>query len=623
MISQTLAGFIALVFILFPQTLAAAEQFIVINGVPNAEIVISTQPTRTSKLAAEELRDHIQKISGAELPITSKTTNKVPVKIYVGKSKYTDQLHIYNDGLNFGAFHIVSGQDWLLLLGQDSDFTPPEPWARSYQDQPRMFKEWDKLTGAQWGNPLGTMLHRRYSKKMDLWEYDRRGSLNAVYEFLRSLGVRWYMPGELGEVIPKIETLKIPVINKTVKPDFALRKFHYAFFFQEAEQDILWYLRQGLNHGQEVMGLGPSGHGMRNVHSREEMKKAHPTYYALWNGKRAINRHKNGAACLSSEEHFQENVRYVRAMFDIYDEPMVSVMPQDGYSKLCECKLCLGKDTPERGWEGQISDYVWGYVNRVAKEVYKTHPDKKISCFAYTTYTLPPEKIDKLSPNLVVGIVQSRKHFNNKNKQLHFDELRERWLKKATSPKLLIWDHYPFTLPGRSHEAVPAYFPHLIAKDLHSLKDISKGDFIEVMFDPENGFGLHAPAFNHLNLFVTARLYWDTNQDVEALLDKYYKNFYGPAAKKMKVFIEFCEEQYPTMMSSGEHIDEALTLLAIALEKAGDSIYGMRIKLVTQHVNKLKKLCETDGSVRKQTERYIRKQNNRAKSATLQYKNKL
>ena len=45
--------------------------------------------------------------------------------------------------------------------------------------------------------------------------------------------------------------------------------------------------------------------------------------------------------------------------------------------------------------------------NRVAKEVGMTHPHAKVLNCAYGVYTLPPLKIDKLEPNVLVGIVGS------------------------------------------------------------------------------------------------------------------------------------------------------------------------------------------------------------------------
>lgn len=38
--------------------------------------------------------------------------------------------------------------------------------------------------------------------------------------------------------------------------------------------------------------------------------------------------------------------------------------------------------TPERGWAGSMSDYVWGYVDAVARELYKSHPDRMVSGLA-------------------------------------------------------------------------------------------------------------------------------------------------------------------------------------------------------------------------------------------------
>ena len=98
------------------------EPCIVKDGQAQAEIVISEKPARTVKLAAEELQTYIEKISGAKLAITSEAGNQMPVKIYVGKSKYTDLLKLSDAGLEHGAFKMVSGTNWLALLGRDSDF---------------------------------------------------------------------------------------------------------------------------------------------------------------------------------------------------------------------------------------------------------------------------------------------------------------------------------------------------------------------------------------------------------------------------------------------------------------------------------------------------------------------
>jgi hypothetical protein len=67
---------------------ADAQPFLVENGQARAEIVIADKPLRTVRLAAQELQDGIQKISGARLPIIMQPTGKA-VKIFVGASAHS------------------------------------------------------------------------------------------------------------------------------------------------------------------------------------------------------------------------------------------------------------------------------------------------------------------------------------------------------------------------------------------------------------------------------------------------------------------------------------------------------------------------------------------------------
>lgn len=576
------------------------NSFLVEDGQPRAEIVISESPPRAVKLAAEELQAYIERISGAKLPITAQPGTEAAARVYVGRSPHTDARKITDEGLQHGAFRMVSGEGWLALVGHDSDFLPREPYARSVGDRDRMMKEWDALTGATWGNPVGARLCTKYNREIGIWTADRRGSLNAVYEFLRMLGVRWYMPGDLGEVVPKKTTIKLPEVDRVVRPDFPLRWCNFASFGisgSVAKAETLWSLRLGLNHGDEIIGHGEPGHGIRSVTSREETQRAHPEYYALWDGKRMTAENK---PCLSSEGLFQENVRYVRAMFDIYDEPMVSVMPADGYMRRCECDLCKGQDTPERGLQGRISDYVWNYVNRVAQEVYKTHPQKRVSCFAYGAYLLPPEKIEKLSPNLVVGIaptrgVPGRSSLPDAAARQRLAELRQGWTEKLASGQMLAWNHYLHSRPQREWEGVPAYYLRGIAEDLRCWNGVSLGDFIEVTLSkPDRPLSagpvgtMYAPGFDHLNIYVTSRLYWDVAQDVDALIQEYCDLFFGPARDEMRAFIEYAEAHWRAMKEEPACATKALSMLATARQAAGDTTYGRRIDLLTEYCKPLK-----------------------------------
>lgn len=573
---------------------AAAAPFLVRDSQAQAEIVISAKPPRMTKLAAEELQAYIVKITGAKLPISTEPSKDVPVQIYVGKSDFTDRLKVNDEGLKHGAFRIVSGKDHLVLLGHDSDFALPKFHLTTAGHLPEFLKTWDKATGEHWGFANGN-LYKEYSGILKAWARDERGSLNAVYEFLRMQGVRWYLPGDLGEVVPKKTTLEVPEINKTVRPDFLLRfPYQYARMFGHqgcTRDEALWQLRLGFSQAADVIGdFGMSlSHGMNPIYERKEVREAHPEYYLLSNGIRDRLIVGECRPCLSSKGLFEQNVKYVRTMFDLLDVPMVSLMPQDGYGILCQCELCKGKDTLARGGEGHLSDYVWDYVNRVALEVNKTHPNKKVCCYAYGAYLMPPTKIDRLSPNVIVGICQNRSIFGDREERQKFVDLRKGWLAKMPEghKQLVINDYYlnlrPFTSPH-----MPFFFPRAIAEDLHSLKGISIGDFIEVYRDVE---GMESLAVDHLNLYVTSRYYWDADQDIDKLLDEYCSDFYGPAAKEMKAFIDYSEANILDLRKNAVKIDKAFDLLGKAQAKASaDSIHGKRIAFVADYIKPMKDL---------------------------------
>ena len=578
---------------------AAGETFIIKDGQPRAEIVIAEKPTRTAKLASTELQRFIQRISGAAVQIVTAPTDAFPVKVYVGRSPETDRLKLRDDDLRHGAFRMVSGKNWLALLGSDTNYVPPEPWPRHPGDKKEVAKvmgEWDAKSGGKWGNPVMSA-HRLYSPSLDLWTTDGRGSINAVYHFLKTLGVRWYYWDESGLIVPALKDIPLPKADLVSRPDFPMRDMliYYSEFFYarpglELHVDrVKWQLWLGLSSDVNYIGH-TQGHGTMVAIMRDEIKKAHPEYYAIKNGERAIEMGGYGVPCLSSEGLLKENVKMVRAAYDVLNEPMFSVAPSDSF-RLCECGLCKGKDTPKRGFKGSLSDYVWAYFDRAARELHKTHPDRKVQCIAYVPYLLPPEKIETFSPNAVVGITQHRSSFYDRGTRETFRKLRRDWLAKLPSRTLWNWDYYLTTWENRSaYVHVPTFFPRLISEDLKDLKGISLGDHIDVATtlpgrDAEFG---DAMSVSHLNVVVTAACLWDTDTDVDALLEEYYKKYYGPAAKEMKAFTEYAEANWMKATKDHKVIDRFLELLAPATKAAGqDNIYAVRIARLAKYMQPL------------------------------------
>lgn len=587
-----------LIFLLCAQ--AEAETFIVENGQPRAVIVIAESSQRTVRLAAQELQDYVEKISGAHLPIVTQPVNDGLVGIYVGSSEYTDRLGIKTNDLQDGAYRIVSGDGWLVLIGMDSEFVPIEPWARNNAEivSGKLQREWDQVTGAFWGVPnaliykdrlrlpgetgLPDLQRSSVDKKaqMEMWGFDERGSFNAVCGLLRKLGVRWYAPGELGEILPSLKTIVLPKMDETVRPDFSIRRFNVHFGL--GHNMAMWAMRLGIRDPYNIQ----VAHGMDTMTHRDEILAKHPDWFALYGGKRQNQPGQRlNQLCYSNEELFQETVRCVRAQFDHYKMNAVSVMPPDAYTSICQCPLCAGKDSPERNQRGLLSDHVWDFVNRVAREVRKTHPDRKILNCAYGTYTLPPLRIEKLEPNIIVSIVGGRRPMNNRpEQQEELRSLRESWLEKTDNP-IIIFENYPFTDRGWY---LPSFTPHAMGESVNATKGLSQGE--DIWLSVPMNFEKAGMGFNHFLVYFTQRMYWGgKEQDVDAMFREYCRLFYGPSELEMRAFFEYCEANWQDMEKDKTKADRALELFGLAQAKAdAASVYGKRLALIDDYLKALR-----------------------------------
>ena len=115
------------------------------------------------------------------------------------------------------------------------------------------------------------------------------------------------------------------------------------------------------------------------------------------------------------------------------------------------------------------------------------------------------------------------------------------------------------------------------------MKGKSLGESLEIassFFESYWSGGYDAYAGNSLNSYVTARLYWDVDQDVDAILEEYYKLFYGPARNEMKAFHEYVEANYGQALENPQILRTMRNFLGEAKEAAGNTVYGERVDLL-------------------------------------------
>ena len=228
---------------------------------------------------------------------------------------------------------------------------------------------------------------------------------------------------------------------------------------------------------------------------------------------------------------------------------------------------------------------MWDFVNRVAREVRKTHPDKFICNCAYGTYRLPPLKIDKLEPNVVVCIVGGRRPTNNKPRQQEeLRQLREAWAAKTDNP-IMIFENYPFTDRGWY---LPSYVPHVSGESINACKGVSQGE--DIWLSVNDGFQAKSVGMNHFFVYFTARMYWGRQRarcrrDVRRILPLVLRS---RRRRDESVLLGLRIELAGDGKGPGQ-ADAALDLFAAAKKAAGeDSVYARRVGLIGNYLQGLR-----------------------------------
>ena len=578
---------VCLVGVLVLGTIATAKPFPL--GKPIV-IVVSPDAPRSVRYAADELAGAIERATGGrpeimQYPLHLLHRSRYP-HIFVGHNPETRKMGLKLDAGVPDQFIIKVEPRRIFLVGNDDTKDPIGPI-----DHHKSYYYADFRTG--------------------LCRYGQTGTLYAVYEFLRKLGFEWYMPGPLGEVLPPRRSV-IPVEPYTIRTAPQIQHREYTGVSLGVDKDwAVWYRRAGFG------GLGR----IKINHSWPEWydlyRKTNPEYFALIDGKRWDTPEKGrgySQLCLSNPEVFAKTLAEVRQFFDDNpDEPLRAVMPNDSFRRFCECRLCKGKDHPERGYLGFASNYVWDFVNRIAGEIKKSHPGKSIGCCAYNSYLLPPDNIKKLNDNVVVMICQHRKYFWDEEYRRKVRASRKRWA-ELCGGKIYIWEYYNHTRSapaGRGWDVAPWVAPHVIAEDIRELADLGYlGDRLQGETHRNDSNYFHRRGVHHLPVFVSARVMWNPQLNIDALLDDYCERFYGPAKDPMKKFFALLENTWmkgrwknpdpgnttgrvfythSLLIYTPDVLDKIFALLSKAelLAESGNDIYRKRIRLVRDDMTPL------------------------------------
>ncbi len=501
------------------------------DGEPKAVVVLSADASVTITNTAAELTNVLRQISGAAIPVI-RAGAAVPsgsIPIHLGIAGPDLDALIRKQGSNTDSFALLVKPE-AIRIGGLSD------------------------AGAGFG----------------------------VCELLEQLGVRWYMPGNLGTVMPAKKTVELADQTTVQVPAFGARRYSGG---AAKAREWMMHMRMG----------GPTFPSAHGVHLPKELSfEKRPDCYALIAGER-----KARQLCVSNPDVVKAAVQTTLEFFRATPDSLwIGMGPNDGRG-FCECASCKALDAGD--WDpfgatiSMTDRYLW-FFNQVLDGIAAEFPDKIIGFYAYASYNRPPLKV-KPNPRIVPAfapITLCRIH-DLGNPICAEKNVYQRWLISEWG-KILpeVYDRgYWFNLAD----------PGLLFPMVHRVRD-------QIPQSRELGItGWRVETIAHWasespSLYIASKLMWNDKADVEAMLKEFYTLFFGPAAEPMGRHLERLDAAvrdgdfhtgssydipnlYPPALRKLAKAD-----LAEAAAKAGTGVYGDRVRLFTEGFGFTEAFCE-------------------------------
>jgi hypothetical protein len=499
------------------------------SGAARACIVLPENASPTEQHAVEELNFHLQKISGASLPVMSTPPIEANA-VLIGKDLATAHLPDF---------------DW-STLGEDG------------------------------------VLVRAADNNLILAGNTPRGTLYAVYEFLeRVLGCRWLTAS--CSIIPKRETIEIGANLDIVH----IPTFRYREPFYGVGDDADWASRNRVNGQRFPLDETRGGrweycgfvHTFYELLSPQEYFAAHPEYFSLQNGERNW---VGGQLCLTNPEVLEIVAENARKKLRGQTGARVLSVSQNDWNGACGCENCTALDKAEGSPSGTLIHFVNGVAGRIEAEF----PHVYVDTLAYT-YTVEPPLHVRPRKNVIVRLCHMTPSCDSHSIEScevnrPFLDYLQRWC--AISPEVFIWDYFTnflhYLMPYPNLDAICADIP-LFARQ-----------GVTGVFCQGDGAPTKGPSeFAELRAYLFAKLLWNAEQDGHAIITEFLDGFYGAAAKPIKEYIELMHDiarepdNHLTMYGSldqpfltPELLEKSDALFAKALSLVvGDEVLSQRV----------------------------------------------
>ncbi len=478
-------------------TVTAKEIRLVSEGQPHAVLIVEAESPKSLQ-AAEALQTYLERMSGTQLPLVIEgeplPDNAPAGRIHVG--------------------HTAAALEQNVPAGFDPSIRPD-----AFNEEGYVLRTLDADTLLLAGNNDGPY----------------RGTIFAAYALLEALGCRFYFPGEWGMIVPELATVDVPALDIESRPDFPVRRIWLSGWVRATreERDIYhaWYDKIGFS--ESLYPMGADGTLARYLHP-DEYFEDHPEWYAM---NKAGERHRGGRVshtmlCLSNEAMFEEFKRNVQRRVDD-GATQIGISPPDGMP-YCYCDDCLAQslnfEYPHYGRLRRMqSEEYFRFVSRIAREF----PDVWVGTMAYSIREMPPQGVE-LPDNITVTqatITDDVLHPIDTKLWRRSNTLEIFKTYLDMTPHLIIYDYNPGFLLGK-------FVPE---RDVANMA-VNAPIFRDLGIKGMNREGRKAFMQTWISYYVTAKLLWDADADVEAIKEDFYTTFFGPdAGPHVQAWWDACE----------------------------------------------------------------------------------
>ncbi len=571
---------------------------VVEDGAALPIVVFPDAPPRTRR-AAEELAEYIGRISGAEPEVIHGRPDPPPERaVWVG---FQPQLKELLPGVDFGFRHpeevLLAATDRHVVIAGRDRWDPEHMEVQGIDE---------KVAGKQ-------------------QEY---GTANAVYTFLqRHLGVRWLWPGELGEDVPRRETIALRPFEFRHVPQIRGRAGALAFSVlgnRGYGRAQVWSRRQRL----QLDSLGIDG-GHAFADWWERFHEEHRELFALQpDGTRSgFPSPGNAKLCQSNPAVWKQWLADVAEQLD--KDPTRTTFngsPNDGwFSGHCVCEKCSAWDHPEGErrrfrWKGRtaerpaLSDRHITFANHLAELLEQRYPGRGylVQMAAYGHSRPAPVKARPAENVIVVSVANffGRTHLPDRGSPAGVTH-REQFAAWGKLTDRLVWR--PNTgSPAGWQQGLPDVSIAQTAKDLRFVAAVGcVGIYIDSVWEH---WATQGPQY-----YVMAQLLWDPAADANAVLDDYYARGFGPAAGAVRGYYELLERtrmayvekhryrggvlNLPRLYTEEllEQAERRLRRAAEDAKKAADrsAVYGRRVAFVRAGLAYTRLVIENVGLMRR------------------------